>query len=164
MMKRFGYGNLHAAPRITKVNLNMGLGKSKDSPKRLDDAMRDMGTIVGQKPILRKARKAVSNFRLRIGDPVGVSVTLRSKMMYEFLDRLISIAIPRIKDFRGLNTKSFDGRGNCSMGVTEQVIFPEISLDKLEFIQGMDITIVTTAHTDEEAIELLTLLGMPFAK
>ena len=164
MMKRFGYKNLHAVPKISKVNLNMGLGKSKDSPKRLDDAVRDMGIIVGQKPILRKARKAVSNFRLRIGDPVGVSVTLRSRIMYEFLDRLISIAIPRIKDFRGLNTKSFDGRGNYSMGVTEQIIFPEINLDKLEFIQGMDITIVTTAHTDEEAMELLSFMGMPFAK
>ena len=164
LMKRFGYRNLHAVPKITRVSLNMGLGKSKDSPKRLDDAIRDMGLIVGQKPMVRKARKDVSNFRLRVGDSVGVSVSLRSKIMYEFLDRLISIAIPRIKDFRGLSVKSFDGRGNYSMGVTEQIIFPEISLDKLEFIQGMDISIVTTARTDEEAIELLTLLGMPFAK
>jgi large subunit ribosomal protein L5 len=164
LLKRFGYTNALAAPKVSKVVLSMGVGKAKETPKRLEDARRDLGLITGQRPVIKNAKKAVSNFRVRIGDPVGLVVTLRKRLMYEFLDRLISVVIPRIKDFRGLSKKSFDGRGSYSIGLSEQVVFPEISLDTLEFVQGMNITIVSTAHTDEEALEMLTLLGMPFAK
>ncbi len=164
MLKRFGYSNKHAVPGITKIVVSMGLGKAKEAPKRIEDSRADLAAITGQRPVITKARKAVSNFRLREGDSIGLMVTLRKTMMYEFLDRLISIAIPRIKDFRGLSAKAFDGRGNFSMGLAEQVVFPEISLDKMEYVQGMNITFVTTAKTDEEALELLSLLGMPFAK
>ncbi len=164
MIKRFGYSNRHAVPTITKVVVSMGLGKVKDTPKRLEDSRVDLGTITGQRPVITKARKAVSNFKLREGDSIGLMVTLRKKMMYEFLDRLISVAIPRIKDFRGLSAKAFDGRGNFSMGLTEQVAFPEISLDKMEHVQGMNITFVTTAKTDDEARTFLGLFGMPYRK
>ncbi len=164
LTQRFGCKNRLAVPRLSKIVVSMGVGKAKETPKRMEDAREDLALISGQRPIIVPAKKAVSNFRLRIGDPIGLMVTLRKNMMHEFLDRLISIAIPRIRDFRGLSKKAFDGRGNYNMGLTEQTVFPEISLDKLEFVQGMNVTIVTTAHTDEEAIELLTLLGMPFVK
>jgi large subunit ribosomal protein L5 len=162
LMKRFGYKNEHQVPRLKKICVNMGIGDAVQNIKFLEAAQKELETIVGQRPVSRRAKKAVSNFRLRVGMPVGSLVTLRGARMYEFLDRLISIAIPRIRDFRGLNPRSFDGRGNYTFGVKEQIIFPEVKYDKVEKIRGMDITLTTSAQNDEEGFELLKALGMPF--
>ncbi|RKY29293.1 MAG: 50S ribosomal protein L5 [Planctomycetota bacterium] len=165
MMERFKYKNPIAVPRLEKIVVSIGVGsRAKESPKRLEGALEEMALITGQRPVMTRAKMSVSNFRVRQGDPVGGMVTLRKKRMYEFLDRLISIAIPRIRDFRGLSRKSFDGRGNYALGLSEQIVFPEINVDKVENVQGMNIVIVTTARTDEEALELLALLGMPFVR
>ncbi len=164
MMKKFNYKNPMQVPRLEKIVINMGVGEATENPKFLESAVEDLRVISGQQPVITKAKKAISNFRLRAGTPIGCKVTLRRWRMYEFLDRLITIAIPRIRDFRGLSDKSFDGRGNYSLGVREQIIFPEIDYDKVDKIRGMDITIVTTAETDEEAYELLSAFGMPFRK
>jgi large subunit ribosomal protein L5 len=164
MMKKFGYKNVHQVPRLKKISLNMGIGDAKQDSKILDSAMNDMSIISGQKPAITAAKRSVSNFKLRTGMKIGCKVTLRRKKMYEFLDRFIAIAIPRIRDFRGLNENSFDGKGNYSIGIKEQIIFPEINVDKIDRIRGLDITIVTTAKTDEEAYELLNAFGMPFRK
>ena len=153
-----------AAPRLSKITLNMGVGDAKQDSKVLEAAIEQMGIIAGQQPSIRRARKSIASFKLREGMPVGVSVTLRRARMWEFLDRLVSIAVPRIRDFRGLNPRSFDGRGNFSMGVREQLIFPEIDYDSVDQVRGLDITITTSAQTDEEAFELLLGLGMPFAQ
>ncbi|MDZ7374950.1 MAG: 50S ribosomal protein L5 [candidate division KSB1 bacterium] len=164
MMKKFNYKNVMQVPRLEKIVINMGVGEATENPKFLESAVEDLRMISGQQPLVTKAKKAISNFRLRAGTPIGCKVTLRRWRMYEFLDRLITIAIPRIRDFRGLSDKSFDGRGNYSLGIREQIIFPEIDYDKVDKIRGMDITIVTTAKTDEEAFELLAAFGMPFRK
>jgi large subunit ribosomal protein L5 len=164
LVERFGYSSVMQAPKVEKVVLNMGVGEAKQDSKMLDAAQEQLATIAGQKPNVRMARKSIAQFKVREGMPVGLSVTLRGERAYEFLDRLISIAIPRIRDFRGLKTTSFDGRGNYSMGVREQVIFPEIDYDAIDQVRGLDITITTSAKTDEEARALLELLGMPFAK
>jgi large subunit ribosomal protein L5 len=162
---RFGYKNPLEVPRLTKVVVNMGVGKDAISDQKfLDAALTDLTAITGQRPSVRRAKKAISNFKLRIGMPIGVAVTLRHATMYEFLDRLMSVALPRIRDFRGVPSKSFDGRGNYTLGLQEQIVFPEIDYDKVAKIRGMDITIVTTARTDEEAYELLAAIGMPFRK
>lgn len=162
LMKKFGYKNVNQVPKLTKISLNMGVGDAKQDPKLLENAMADLTIISGQKPAKTRAKKAISNFKLRSGMDIGCRITLRRKKMYEFLDRFISIAIPRIRDFRGLSDSSFDGRGNYSMGVKEQIIFPEINVDKIDRIRGLDVTIVTTAKSDEEAFELLRSFGMPF--
>ncbi len=164
LIKRFGYKSPMQAPRLEKITLNMGVGDAKLDSKLLDNAAEQLAVIAGQKPQLRRARKSIANFKLREGMPVGVKATLRGDRMWEMLDRLESIAIPRIRDFRGLNPRSFDGRGNYSMGVREQIIFPEIDYDSIDQVRGLDITITTTAQTDEEAFELLTMLGMPFRR
>ncbi len=164
LMKKRGYKNIHEVPRLEKIVVNMGVGDAKSDIKLLEAAMDDLATITGQKPVMRRARKAISNFKLRAGNPVGCKVTLRDKMMYEFLDRLVNIAIPRVRDFRGIEPNSFDGRGNFNFGLKEQTIFPEIDYDKIKSVFGMDIAIVTTAKTDEEAKELLEEFGMPFKK
>ncbi|HYM56673.1 MAG TPA: 50S ribosomal protein L5 [Solirubrobacteraceae bacterium] len=164
MVGRFGYSSVMQAPRLVKITLNMGVGEAKQDSKMLEAAGEQLGTIAGQKPNIRRARKSVANFKLREGMPVGLTVTLRDVRGYEFLDRLCSIAIPRIRDFRGLNPRSFDGRGNYSMGVREQVIFPEIDYDSVDQVRGLDVTITTTAQTDAEAFALLDALGMPFAR
>jgi large subunit ribosomal protein L5 len=163
LQERFGYSSIMEAPRIEKITLNMGVGEAKTDTKLLDSAAEQLATIAGQKPNLRRARKSIANFKIRDGMPIGVAVTLRSARMWEFLDRLMSIAIPRIRDFRGLNPRSFDGRGNYSMGVREQIIFPEIDYDAIDQVRGLDVTITTTAATDIEAFALLEALGMPFA-
>jgi len=160
--KRFGYSNVMQVPRIEKVTLNMGVGEAKQDSKMLDAAKEQLATIAGQQPNVRRARKSIANFKLRDGMPVGLSVTLRRARMWEFLDRLMSIAIPRVRDFRGLNPRSFDGRGNWSMGIREQIIFPEIDYDAIDQVRGLDVTITTTAATDQEAFALLLELGMPF--
>src|SRR5881227_2342964 len=152
------------APRITKITLNMGVGDAKQDSKMLESASEQLATIAGQRPSVRRARKSIANFKLRDGMPVGVAVTLRGERSYEFLDRLMSIAIPRIRDFRGLNPRSFDGRGNYSLGLREQIIFPEIDYDAIDQVRGLDVAISTTAQTDEEAFALLEALGMPFAR
>lgn len=162
MVERFGYSNRLGVPRLEKIVVNMGVGNAKDDKARMDQAQHDLPLITGQVPVVTRARRSVAAFKVRAGNPVGLKVTLRRERMYEFLDRLISTAIPRVRDFRGLNPKSFDGQGNYSMGVNEQLIFPEIHGDDVEAVQGMDITICTTAKTDEEAYELLRLLGLPF--
>jgi large subunit ribosomal protein L5 len=164
MMERFKYKNVMMVPRLQKISVNIGVGEAAQEPKLLETAMQELGQITGQKPQIRKAKKAVSNFKLREGQAIGCRVTLRSKIMYEFLDRFVSVAVPRIRDFRGLSDTSFDGRGNYNAGIREQIIFPEIDIDKIPRINGMDISFVTSAKTDEEAFELLTLLGMPFKK
>lgn len=164
LMKSAGYRNVNQVPAVDKIVVNMGVGEAIGDPKKLDNAMAEMTAIAGQRPVIRRARKSISNFKLRAGMPVGCSVTLRGIRMYEFLDRLINIAIPRIRDFRGVPTKSFDGRGNYTLGVTEQIIFPEIEYDKIDKIRGMNITIATTAKTDGEAFELLKAFGMPFKR
>ena len=164
LMKKFGYKNVNQVPKIEKINLNMGVGEAKQDAKLLENSIADLAQISGQKPSITTAKKAISNFKLRAGMQVGCKVTLRSQRMYEFFDRFIGVAIPRIRDFRGLSEKSFDGRGNYSMGIKEQLIFPEINVDKIDRIRGMDITVVTTANTDEEAFELLKAIGMPFKK
>jgi len=164
LMERFKYKNIMMVPRIEKISVNIGVGEAAAEPKLLETAMQELGQITGQKPQVRKAKKAISNFKLREGQAIGCRVTLRSKIMYEFMDRFVSVAVPRIRDFRGLSDTSFDGRGNYNAGIREQIIFPEIDIDKVPRINGMDISFVTSANTDEEAFELLTLLGMPFKK
>src|SRR5215203_5138850 len=163
LQKQFGYKTVMEVPRVEKITLNMGVGDAKQDSNVLDAAMEQLATIAGQKPSVRRARKSIAAFKLRDGMPVGVSVTLRRARMWEFLDRLTSVAIPRIRDFRGLNPRSFDGRGNYSMGVREQIIFPEIDYDSIDEVRGLDVTITTTATTDEEAFALLNGLGMPFS-
>jgi large subunit ribosomal protein L5 len=162
LVKRFTYSNLMQAPRIEKVVINMGLGEGKENPKILDAAVRDLSIIAGQKPIITKARRSVASFKLREGMSIGCKLTLRGERMYDFLDKFFSIALPRVRDFRGISPHSFDGRGNFTVGIKEQLIFPEIEYSNVERVLGMDITIVTTAGTDEEARELLTMMGMPF--
>ena len=162
MMEKFDYKNFYSIPKITKIVLNMGIGDAKDDPKLLDKAQEELSLISGQKAVKTKAKKAIAAFKIREGMALGVSVTLRNKIMYEFLDRLINIAIPRIRDFRGLNSKSFDGNGNYTLGIKEQIIFPEINFDKIDKVRGLDITICTSASTNEEAIELLKYFNMPF--
>ena len=164
LAKQFGYKSVMQVPRIEKITLNMGLGEAIADKKVLENAQADMAAIAGQKPIVTVARRSVAGFKIREGYPIGCKVTLRGERMWEFLERLISIAIPRVRDFRGLNPKSFDGRGNYSMGVREQIIFPEIDIDKVNKINGMDITFVTSANTDKEAKSLLNELGLPFKK
>lgn len=164
MMERFSYKNVMEVPRIEKVVINMGVGDAKENPKFLESAMEELATITGQRPVATVAKKSVAAFKVRAGMKIGAKVTLRRNRMYEFLDRLFNIALPRVRDFRGVSPKSFDGRGNYALGIKEQLIFPEINYDKVEKIRGMDVIIVTTAKTDEEAKELLELLGMPFAK
>lgn len=164
MMRRFGYKNVMQVPRLEKIVVNMGVGEATQDRKLLDAAMKELALITGQKPAVRRAKKSISQFKLRKGMPIGCKVTLRRDRMYEFLDRLINVAVPRIRDFRGLSERSFDGRGNYSLGIQEQIIFPEIDYDKVEKVRGMDITIVTTAKTDEEAYELLKEFGMPFRR
>ena len=163
LVKKFGYSSPMEAPRLVKITLNMGVGEATQDSKVLDAAAEQLGVIAGQQPNVRRARKSIASFKVREGMPVGVSVTLRRARMWEFLDRLTSIAIPRIRDFRGLNARSFDGRGNYSLGVREQLIFPEIDYDSIDQVRGLDVTITTTARTDEEAFELLLRLGMPFS-
>lgn len=164
LIKRFGYRNINEVPRLEKIVLNMGLGDCKDNSKSLQQAVEELKMIAGQKPVITQAKKSVANFKVREGMNVGAKVTLRGNRMYDFLDKFISIALPRVRDFRGISSKSFDGRGNYAVGVKEQLIFPEIEFDKVEKVRGFDICIVTTAKTDEEARELLKLIGMPFAK
>ncbi len=163
MVKKFNYGNINQVPKLVKITINAGLGDIKDNSKSIQIAQKELEQIAGQKPILTVAKKSVANFKVREGQSVGMKVTLRGTRMYEFFDKFISIALPRVRDFRGVSTKSFDGRGNYSMGVKEQLIFPEISYDQIEKVRGFDICITTTANTDEEARELLSMLGMPFA-
>ncbi len=162
MKDKYKYKSPMAVPRMTKVVISMGVGKATQDKKFIESALQDLTQIAGQKPLICKAKKSVSNFKVREGDPTGLKVTLRGLRMYEFMDRLINLAIPRVKDFRGLNPKSFDGRGNYSMGMSEQTVFPEIDSAKMENVQGMDITFVTTAKTNDEAKEMLKLFGMPF--
>lgn len=164
MMKKFGYKNVMQIPKLEKIVVNIGAGDSKDNSKLLDAAVSELAMITGQKPLITVAKKSVSNFKVREGMKLGCKVTLRSDKMYEFMDRLFNIALPRVRDFRGINPNSFDGRGNYALGIKEQLIFPEIEYDKVDKIRGMDIVFVTTAKTDEEARELLRLFGMPFAK
>ena len=164
MTKKFGYTNVMQVPKLDKIVINMGVGEAKDNAKILEVAAKDLETIAGQKPVLTKAKNSVANFKIREGMPIGCKVTLRGEKMYEFLDRLVNLALPRVRDFRGVNPNSFDGRGNYALGIKEQYIFPEIEYDKIDKVRGMDIIFVTTANTDEEARELLTLLGAPFAK
>jgi large subunit ribosomal protein L5 len=164
LMERFSYSTPMQAPRIDKVTVNMGVGDAKQDSKVLESAIDQLGTITGQRPSVRRARKSIAQFKVREGMPVGVAVTLRGERCYEFLDRLMSIAIPRIRDFRGLNSRSFDGRGNYSLGVREQIIFPEVDYDEIDQVRGLDITITTTASSDEESFALLEALGMPFSR
>lgn len=164
MMSKFGYKNLMQVPKLDKIVINMGVGEAKENPKVLESAAHDMEIIAGQKPVITKASKSIANFKLREGMKIGCKVTLRKDRMYDFMDRLINLALPRVRDFRGVNPNSFDGRGNYALGIKEQIIFPEIEYDKIDKIRGMDVIIVTTAHTDEEAHELLRLFGMPFSK
>jgi large subunit ribosomal protein L5 len=164
LMEQFQYTTVMQVPRITKICINQGVGGATQDKKLVDVAMNELSTIAGQKAVSTKARTSVSNFKLREGMPIGVRVTLRNQQMFEFLDRLVTLALPRVRDFKGVNDKSFDGRGNYTMGITEQIIFPEIDIDKINKIQGMDITFVTTANTDAEALALLKALGMPFKK
>ncbi len=164
LMSKFGYKSVMQIPKIDKIVINVGCGEAKDNAKVIDAVIRDLGLITGQKPVVCKAKKSVANFKLREGMPNGVKVTLRGDKMYEFLDRFFNLALPRVRDFRGINPNSFDGRGNYSMGIKEQLIFPEIDYDKIDKVRGMDICMITTAKTDEEARELLTLMGAPFAK
>ncbi len=164
MVKKFGYKNIMEVPKLEKIVINMGVGEAKENAKVLESAVRDMETITGQKAVLTKAKKSVANFKIREGMPIGCKVTLRGEKMYEFFDRLVNLALPRVRDFRGVNPNSFDGRGNYALGIKEQLIFPEIEYDKIDKVRGMDVIIVTTAKTDEEARELLRLFNMPFQK
>lgn len=164
MIKKFGYKNIMEVPKLDKVVINMGVGEAKDNHKVLESAVADLEKIAGQKAVLTKAKKSVANFKLREGMAIGCKVTLRGEKMYEFVDRLINLALPRVRDFRGVNPNAFDGRGNYALGIKEQLIFPEIEYDKVDKVRGMDIIFVTTAKTDEEARELIKLLGMPFSK
>ena len=164
MMKKFNYTNVMQVPKIEKIVINMGVGEAKENQKAMDSAVNDLTIISGQKPLVTKAKKSIAAFKLREGMNIGTKVTLRGKRMYEFLDRLVNLSLPRVRDFRGVNPNSFDGRGNYAMGIKEQLIFPEIEYDKVDKVRGMDIIVVTTANTDEEARELLTQFGMPFKK
>jgi large subunit ribosomal protein L5 len=164
MMKRFGYKNVMQVPRLEKISVNVGVGQATQDAKLLDAVVKDLEIIVGQKVVVTKAKKAISNFKLREGLPIGARVTLRASHMYEFFDRFVNVAVPRIRDFRGFSDKSFDGRGNYTIGIKEHIIFPEIDVDKVPKVFGMDVTFVTTAGTDEESYELLRLMGMPFVK
>ena len=164
LMKKFGYKNIMQVPKLDKIVINMGVGEAKDNAKVLDAAVKDLETISGQKAVLTRAKKSVANFKIREGLAIGCKVTLRGEKMYEFLDRLVNLSLPRVRDFRGVNPNSFDGRGNYALGIKEQIIVPEIEYDKVDKVRGMDIIFVTTANTDEEARELLTLFNMPFKK
>ncbi|MBQ9887035.1 MAG: 50S ribosomal protein L5 [Lachnospiraceae bacterium] len=164
LVKKFGYKNIMEVPKMDKIVINMGVGEAKENAKLLDSAIKDMETIAGQKAVITKAKKSIANFKLREGMPIGCKVTLRGERMYEFMDRLINLSLPRVRDFRGVNPNAFDGRGNYALGIKEQLIFPEIEYDKIDKVRGMDIIFVTTAKTDEEARELLTLFNMPFQK
>ena len=164
LTKKFGYENVMQVPKLDKIVINMGVGEAKENPKALESAVADLEQITGQKAVLTKAKNSIANFKIREGMNIGCKVTLRGEKMYEFLDRLVNLALPRVRDFRGINPNSFDGRGNYALGIKEQFIFPEIEFDKIDKIRGMDIIFVTTAKTDEEARELLTLFNMPFAK
>ena len=164
MIKKFGYKNIMEVPKLDKIVINMGVGEAKDNAKALESAVKDMETITGQKAVLTRAKNSIANFKIREGMPIGCKVTLRGEKMYDFADRLINLALPRVRDFRGVNPKAFDGRGNYALGIKEQIIFPEIEYDKVDKVRGMDIIFVTTAKTDEEARELLRLFNMPFEK
>ena len=164
MIKKFGYKNIMEVPKLDKVVINMGVGEAKDNAKLLESAIADMEKIAGQKAVVTRAKNSVANFKIREGMPIGCNVTLRGEKMYEFVDRLINLALPRVRDFRGVNPNAFDGRGNYALGIKEQLIFPEIEYDKIDKVRGMDVIFVTTAKTDEEARELLTQFNMPFAK
>ena len=164
MTKKFGYANVMEVPKLDKIVINMGVGEAKDNAKLLDAAIADMEKITGQKAVVCKAKKSVANFKIREGMPIGCKVTLRGEKMYEFVDRLVNLALPRVRDFRGVNPNAFDGRGNYALGIKEQLIFPEIEYDKVDKVRGMDVIFVTTANTDEEARELLTQFNMPFTK
>ncbi len=164
LMEKFQYDNVMEVPKLEKVIINMGVGEAKDNPKVLEAAVEELEIIAGQKPVVTKAKKSIANFKLREGMSIGTKVTLRGQKMYDFLDKLMNIALPRVRDFRGVSSRSFDGRGNYALGIKEQLIFPEIEYDKVERIRGLDIVIVTTAETDEEAKEFLSLMGMPFKK
>lgn len=164
MIKKFGYKNIMEVPKLDKVVINMGVGEAKDNAKLLESAIADMEKIAGQKAVVTRAKNSVANFKIREGMPIGCKVTLRGEKMYEFVDRLINLSLPRVRDFRGVNPNAFDGRGNYALGIKEQLIFPEIEYDKIDKVRGMDVIFVTTAKTDEEARELLTLFNMPFAK
>ena len=162
LMKKFGYKNIMEVPKLDKVVINMGVGEAKENAKLLEAAVKDMETITGQKAVLTRAKNSVANFKIREGMPIGCKVTLRGEKMYEFVDRLINLSLPRVRDFRGVNPNAFDGRGNYALGIKEQLIFPEIEYDKVDKVRGMDVIIATTAHTDEEARELLRMFNMPF--
>lgn len=164
MIKKFGYKNIMEVPKLDKIVINMGVGEAKENAKVLDSAVKDLETITGQKVVLTRAKNSVANFKIREGMLIGCKTTLRGEKMYDFMDRLVNLALPRVRDFRGVSADSFDGRGNYALGVKEQLIFPEIEYDKVEKVRGMDVIVVTTAKTDEEARELLRLFGMPFAK
>lgn len=164
MTKKFGYKNVMEVPKLEKIVLNMGVGEAKDNAKVLESAIKDMETIAGQKAVVTRAKNSIANFKIREGMAIGCKVTLRGEKMYEFLDRLVNLALPRVRDFRGVNPNAFDGRGNYALGIKEQIIFPEIEYDKVDKVRGLDVIFVTTAKTDEEARELLTLFNMPFAK
>jgi large subunit ribosomal protein L5 len=162
LMKTFGYSNVMQVPKIEKIVVNIGAGEAKDNPKLMDQLVEELALITGQRPVVTKARKSIANFHLREGMPVGCKVTLRGERMYEFLDRVVSVALPRVRDFKGVSGKAFDGRGNYTLGITEQIIFPEVDLEKVEKVKGMNVCITTTAESDEEAKGLLKLFGMPF--
>ena len=164
MTEKFGYKNIMEVPKLDKIVVNMGVGEAKENAKVLESAVKDLETITGQKAVLTKAKKSIANFKLREGQNIGCKVTLRGEKMYDFLDRLVNLALPRVRDFRGINANAFDGRGNYALGIKEQIIFPEIEYDKIDKVRGMDVIVVTTAKTDEEARELLRLFNMPFAK
>ena len=164
MIKKFGYKNIMQVPKLNKIVINMGVGEAKDNSKVLDSAVKDLEIIAGQKAVVTKAKKSIANFKIREGLPIGCKVTLRGEKMYDFADRLINLALPRVRDFRGVSANSFDGRGNYALGIKEQLIFPEIEYDKVDKVRGMDVIFVTTANTDEEARELIRLFGMPYVK
>ena len=164
MIEKFGYKNIMQVPKLNKIVINMGVGEAKDNSKVLDSAVKDLEIIAGQKAVVTRAKKSVANFKLREGQPIGCKVTLRGAKMYDFADRLINLALPRVRDFRGVSANSFDGRGNYALGIKEQLIFPEIEYDKVDKVRGMDVIFVTTANTDEEARELIRLFGMPYVK
>ena len=164
MIKKFGYKNIMEVPKLDKIVINMGVGEAKDNSKVLDSAVKDLEIIAGQKAVVTKAKKSIANFKIREGLPIGCKVTLRGEKMYDFADRLINLALPRVRDFRGVSANSFDGRGNYALGIKEQLIFPEIEYDKVDKVRGMDVIFVTTANTDEEARELIRLFGMPYVK
>ena len=164
LMKEFGYKNIMQVPRLEKIVLNMGLGEALQNPRALDSASDDAATITGQKPVITRAKRSIANFKVREGNPIGLMVTIRGDRMYEFFDRMVNAALPRIRDFRGVSNKAFDGRGNYSLGVREQLIFPEVDYDKIDRIRGMQLTLITTARSDEEGKRLLELMGMPFSR